>query len=168
MHYAVKSSTGTRGGKPMTASYCEEVDYCMVDTNVLVYATIEEAPRFEEARQWMTRLQREGIQLCATPQVYREYLVVLTRGSIFNRSFSTKEASEALAQMRPAFRQLIPTSETFETLMSLVRRYRVQGKQTHDANIVAVMVTYGIEAFATYNQNDFQRFEEIRLLVPSP
>ena len=55
----------------------EPFDRCMVDTNVLVYATIDEAPRCEEARQWMSRLQKQGVQLCTTPQVYREYLVVL-------------------------------------------------------------------------------------------
>lgn len=42
-------------------------DRCMVDTNVLVYATIDEAPRCEEARQWMRRLQKQGVQLCTTP-----------------------------------------------------------------------------------------------------
>lgn len=54
----------------------------MVDTNILVYATIDEAPKCDEARRWMQRLQKDGVQLCATPQIYREYLVVLTRGSV--------------------------------------------------------------------------------------
>jgi hypothetical protein len=30
----------------------------------------------------MQRLQKDGVQLCATPQICREYLVVLTRGSV--------------------------------------------------------------------------------------
>lgn len=140
---------------------------CMVDTNVLVYATIDEAPKCEEARQWMTRLQKEVVQLCTTPQIYREYLVVLTRGSLFERTLTTEEALAALEALRPAFRELSPTSETFAELVSLIRRYEVRGKQVHDANIVAVMETYGIDALATYNRNDFQRFEGIRLLTPS-
>ena len=98
---------------------------CMVDTNVLVYATIDEAPRCEEARQWMRRLQKQGVQLCTTPQVYREYLVVLTRGSIFERTFTVTEALAALEALRPAFRELSPTSETFTALTHLVRRYEV-------------------------------------------
>ncbi len=140
---------------------------CMVDTNVLVYATINEAPKCEEARQWIARLQNKNIQLCTTQQIYREYLVVLTRGVVFERSFTVTEALTALERIRPAFRELSPTGETFEELTTLVRRYAVSGKQIHDANIVAVLITYGIGALATYNQGDFQRFEEIRLLAPS-
>lgn len=139
----------------------------MVDTNVLVYATIDEAPRCEEARQWMTHLQEEGVRLCTTPQIYREYLVVLTRGLVFERSFTATEAVTALESIRPSFRELSPTSETLAELLVLIRHYSVRGKQVHDANIVAVMKTYGVDALATYNQDDFQRFEDIVLLPPS-
>jgi predicted nucleic acid-binding protein len=45
----------------------------------------------------------------------------------------------------------------------LVRQYQIRGKQIHDANIVAVMLTHGIHRLATYNQADFQRFGEIAL-----
>ena len=144
----------------------EAVDRCMVDTNILVYATIDEAPKCEEARQWMERLQKEGVQLCATPQIYREYLVVLTRGSVFERRFSSDEALAALGGIRPAFRTLSPTGETFEECLSLIRRYAVRGKQVHDANIVAVMMTYGLKRLATYNQDDFRRFDDVLLLDP--
>ncbi len=144
----------------------DEVDRCMVDTNILVYATIAEAPKCEEARRWMERLQDKGVQLCATPQIFREYLVVLTRGSVFERRFTTDEALAALDGIRPAFRALSPTSETFEECSSLMRRYAVRGKQIHDANIVAVMRTYGLKGLATYNQDDFRRFDDVFLLDP--
>jgi len=143
-----------------------DIDRCMVDTNLLVYATIDEAPKCEEVRQWVERLQKSGIQLCATPQIYREYLVVLTRGSVFERRFTTDEALAALDGIRPAFRTLSPTSETFEECTSLMRRHAVRGKQIHDANIVAVMRTYGLKGLATYNQNDFRRFDDVFLLDP--
>ena len=113
----------------------------------------------------MRRLQKQGVQLCTTPQVYREYLVVLTRGSIFERAFTVTEALAALEALRPAFRELSPTSGTFTALTHLVRRYEVRGKQVHDANIVAVMATYGMDTLATYNRGDFQRFEEVTLLA---
>lgn len=161
----MKISMVRRGARAMTETR-RAFERCMVDTNVLVYATIDEAPRCEEARQWMRHLQKQGVQLCTTLQVYREYLVVLTRGSIFERTFTVTEALAALEALRPAFRELSPTSETFTALTHLVRRYEVRGKQVHDANIVAVMVTYGMDALATYNRGDFQRFEEVTLLTP--
>ena len=36
-------------------------------------------------------------------------------------------------------------------------------KNIHDANIVAVMLIHGVRRLATYNQADFQRFDEIVL-----
>lgn len=77
-------------------------DRCMVGTNVLVYATIDEAPRCEEAREWMAHLQNEEVQLCTTPQIYREYLVVLTRGVVFERSFTAAEALKTLERTENA------------------------------------------------------------------
>mgnify|MGYP006279841877 CR=1 FL=1 len=43
------------------------LEQCMVDTNVLVYATVDAAPRCDEARVWMTHLQQQNVQLCVTP-----------------------------------------------------------------------------------------------------
>ncbi len=51
MHCGAKTSMARRGGN-MTESR-GEVDRCMVDTNILVYATIDEAPKCDEARRWM-------------------------------------------------------------------------------------------------------------------
>jgi predicted nucleic acid-binding protein len=50
-----------------------------------------------------------------------------------------------------------------ELLQELLRKYCVRGKQIHDANIVAVMLTHGICRLVTYNQADFARFGEITL-----
>jgi predicted nucleic acid-binding protein len=44
-----------------------------------------------------------------------------------------------------------------------VGQYQIRGKRIHDANIVAVMLTHGVYRLATYNQVDFQQFEEIVL-----
>jgi hypothetical protein len=61
-HYVVKISMVRRGARAMTETR-RAFERCMVDTNVLVYATIDEAPRCEEARQWMRHLQKQGMQL---------------------------------------------------------------------------------------------------------
>jgi len=48
-------------------------------------------------------------------------------------------------------------------LRVLVQRYEIRGKQIHDANIVAVMLTHGVHRLSTYNQRDFLQFDEIVL-----
>jgi len=136
---------------------------CVVDTNVLVYSTVSSCPWHREARLWLAALVDKGIELCITPQIVREYLVVLTRGDIFERRFTPEEALSELEAILPTFTLLNETEETVFYLQSLIRRYQIQGKAIHDANIVATMLSYGISRLATYNLNDFRRFQEIEL-----
>jgi predicted nucleic acid-binding protein len=85
---------------------------------------------------------------------------------VFERRFPSDEAVAALNGVRPAFRTLSPADDTFEECTSLIQRHGVRGKQVHDANIVAVMMTYDLKGLATYNQSDFRRFDDVLLLDP--
>ena len=144
------------------------VDACLIDTNVLVYSTVSGNPWYRQARLWLSALQDAGVRLCVTTQILREYLVVLTRGTVFERTF---DADQALAQVNAFLPTLLVLDEPIaaaDLLRELVHRYQIRGKQIHDANIVAVMLAHGICRLATYNQADFVRFEEISLeAVPS-
>lgn len=139
----------------------------VVDTNVLVYSTVDSSPHHQEARQWLAALHSQGVALCITPQIAREYLVVLTRGDIFEQRFTPEEALNALETMLPTLTWLEETEETVAHLFALVRRYQVRGKQIHDANIVATMLAHGLIRLLTYNPDDFRRFGEI-VLEPLP
>lgn len=143
----------------------ETTNRCMVDTNVLVYATVEAAPLHTEAREWMAHLQRRDVQLCVTPQICREYLVVLTGDPVFDREFTSTEALDVLSEIRPSLDVLVP-SGILDELLGLVRHYDVAGKRVHDANVVAAMLSAGISRLATYNRKDFTNFESITLLSP--
>ncbi len=138
-------------------------DRVMVDTNVLVYGTVDSNPHYQEARQWLAALHRQGVTLCITPQIAREYLVVLTRGDIFKQRFAPEEALDVLKAILPTLTWLEETEETVARLFALVHHYQVRGKQVHDANIVATMLTYGVTRLLTYNLDDFRRFGEIAL-----
>jgi predicted nucleic acid-binding protein len=138
-------------------------DACVVDTNVIIYSTVSGNPWHHQARQWLATLQGKGCNLCVTTQILREYLVVLTRGTVFEKSFSI---DQVLAQIQTLLSSLAVLDEPLEAadlLRTLAQRYQVRGKNIHDANIVAVMLTHGVRRLATYNQADFQRFDEIAL-----
>jgi predicted nucleic acid-binding protein len=45
--------------------------------------------------------------------------------------------------------------------------YDVGGKQVHDANVVATMLTHGITRLLTFNTGDFSRFADIITLGPT-
>lgn len=98
-----------------------------------------------------------------TTQIMREYLVVLTRGNVFENTFTVQEAVNELEALLPSLVVLEETAESATRLRQLVRRHQVRGKQIHDANIVAVMLNYGITQLATFNTGDFERFNEITL-----
>ena len=136
---------------------------CMVDTNVLVYSTVKGNPWHEEARDWLMSLRKQGVTLLVTPQILREYMVVLTRGQIFERQFTVAEVLEAVDGLLPWLQVLDETEKTSGLLRELVRRYQVRGKRVHDANIVAVMIAHGVARLATYNRTDFDGFQEIVL-----
>lgn len=138
-------------------------DACIVDTNLVVYSTVSGNPWHQQAREWLAALQSKGHRLCVTTQILREYLVVLTRGTVFEKSFSV---DQILAHIQTLLHRLAVLDESLasaDLLRTLVQRYQVRGKSIHDANIVAVMLTHGVHRLATYNQADFQRFDEIVL-----
>lgn len=141
---------------------------CMVDTNVLVYSTVAGNPWHEQARHWLMTLHDQGTVLCVSPQILREYLVVLTRGQVFEMQFTVEQAIETLEALLPWLQSLDETEAASAVLRDLVRHYQVRGKHIHDANIVATMITHGVSRLATYNVKDFD-FREVILepLMPA-
>src|SRR5438874_1959945 len=106
-----------------------DVEYCIVDTNLLVYCTVSGNPWFEESRHWLAELQKQEIILCVTPQILREWMVILTRGIIFETTFTVEEALNELESLLPSFVVLEEHVEVVTRLRDLVRLYQVRGKQ---------------------------------------
>lgn len=132
-----------------------DADACVVDTNVLVYSTVSGNPWHEQARQWLATLQDNGLSLCVTTQILREYLVVLTRGNVFEQSFGVDQVLTQIEALLPNLTILDESLTAAELLRVLVRRYQIRGKNIHDANVVAVMLTHDVQRIVTYNQADF-------------
>ena len=75
----------------------------------------------------------------------------LLDASRFAAVFEVLEDSQAVADM----------------LANLCRNVRLAGKQVHDANIVATMLTYGERRLATFNVKDFRRYgQRLQLVLP--
>lgn len=140
---------------------------CVVDTNVLIYSTVTGNPWYDEARNWLAGLHEDGFDLCVTTQILREYLVVLTRASVFETSFTVDQAIQELEAVLPSLTVFGESDRSAAQLRHLISRYDVRGKQIHDANIVAAMITEGVDTLATYNPGDFKRYSEVHL-QPAP
>jgi predicted nucleic acid-binding protein len=77
-------------------------DPVFLDTNVLVAASVAEHPSHLAAVALLDKLTAERTPLCISPQVCREFLVVLTRMPVSGRAFTVAEALGALDTWRAA------------------------------------------------------------------
>jgi predicted nucleic acid-binding protein len=78
---------------------------------------------------------------------------------------SVQEATREIAALKRLF-SLPPEAPVFGEWERLVAKYRVSGKSTHDARLVACMNAHGIGRILTFNVQDFARYAEIEALHP--
>jgi predicted nucleic acid-binding protein len=137
-----------------------------VDTNVLVYANVAQAPLHTVALTRLQEVARTGVPLWISRQVLREYLAVVTRPQ---RWSAPQPLVRALARVRYFQRRFQVADETAVVtacLLTLLRTIPAGGAQIHDANIVATMQAYGIQRVLTENAADFARFAGVITIVP--
>lgn len=129
-----------------------------VDTNVLVYANVAEAPLHAQALSALTRAQQAGRTLWVSRQVLREFAAARSRPQTFAQAASPALIVERLRYFETHFEVADDIAAVTAQLCKLMTDIPVGGKQIHDANIVATMLAYGIPALPTHNTQDFARF----------
>ena len=137
-----------------------------VDTNVLVTATDESRLNHDETRQLLGRAGNHGLDLAASGQVVREYLVVATRPHETNGlGLQPQDAATNVSEFLGCMRLCDETATVAQRLRQLALAHGLRGKRLHDANIVATMSVHGIRHVVTQNPNDFAPFHEIELVT---
>lgn len=144
----------------MATTDAEQPDSALfIDTNILVYANVSEAPQHQAALDAIDQARKDGRTLWISRQVLREYLVTLTRP----QAFQDVPLSTVLEQARlfqNHFEIADDTAAVTDQLMQLMDDIPIGGKQIHDANIVATMLANGIPGLLTHNIKDFERFKD--------
>jgi len=131
----------------------------LVDTNVLLSATVPARPLHRAALVVLNEWPNQGRILVTSPQVLREYLVVATRPAEVNGlGLTAEDALANTSAFRSRMKLLLETESGWERLRSLVATYGCLGKQVHDANLVATALTSGVVKLVTANPADFNRF----------
>jgi predicted nucleic acid-binding protein len=136
-----------------------------IDTNVLVYASAPGAPNREKARAALVVHGATGERLCISRQVLREFVAVITRPQSWAQAKTSAEAASAATVLAADFAVVEDSPVVWDELMELCRRYSFGGRQVHDANIVATMLAYGERRLLTFNDPDFQRFNDVIEIV---
>jgi predicted nucleic acid-binding protein len=137
-----------------------------LDTNVLLTVTTPARPLHEAALEVFNVWPDQGVRLCTSGQVLREYLVVATRPAEVNGlGLSPEDALFNASSIGGRLQVLAAGEPTLRRLERLVRTFECRGKQVHDAHIVATALEHGVAKLLTGNTADFLRFGELLEIV---
>lgn len=142
------------------------VDRILVDTNVLVYASLRSSPWHTYAIQALHTQLQSGAEIWVSRQILREYIAILTRPGTTTLVAPAATAVADVAAFLIMFHIADDTSDVTTNLLALVKSVPMGGKQVHDANLVATMQAYGITRLLTHNVADFRRFSPWISAVP--
>lgn len=139
-----------------------------VDTNALIRLHVTTAPDHAVIAPALRTLVVQNHELWLSRQVLREYASVLTRPQVYAAPISGSDVAQQLRQFETMYRIADETPAVSQALYTLLDTIAIGGKQVHDANIVATMLTYGIGIVFTLNVGDFQRFQGlVKIIGPS-
>jgi predicted nucleic acid-binding protein len=131
-----------------------------IDTNILVFANVAEAPKHALALGALRQARRTRREMWINRQVLREFLAVRTRPQTFAEAAEVQTVVERVRWFTSHFRVAEESAAVTQKLLELMESYQVGGKQVHDATIVATMLVNGVRHLLTDNPDDFRRFED--------
>ena len=132
-----------------------------IDTNILIYANVATAPLHEQALNSIKTAHQAKRPLWISRQVLREFIAARTRPQTFAEPSTPNVVIERVRYLEEQFQVADDTAAVTSQLVKLMGDFKIGGKQVHDANIVASMLTYDIPCLLTHNVKDFERFGEV-------
>jgi len=140
----------------------------LCDTNVLSRSIDPSQPLFQEVTGALQQVRQKGFLTTVVSQNLYELWVVLTRPVTSNGlGKSHSEAIAILQTIKTLFMILDDVPLVRLEWEKLVDQYRVQGKNAHDARLVAAMKVHQIKHLLTLNIQDFTRFGGITIFTPA-
>jgi predicted nucleic acid-binding protein len=132
-----------------------------IDTNILVYASVDTAPHYAHARAVIATYEAAGTPLWISRQVLREYLATLARPKL---GIPVTKLTTTVRQYETRFQVAEDGPLTTVALLTLLE----QGYSTHihDTNIVATMQMIGVRQILTNNPDDFTPFTGLITVLP--
>lgn len=131
-----------------------------LDTNILLRMILTQMNQHAEVDALVKRTIREGAELWISGQVIREFIVQATHPRTMAEPLTIEQVVREIEAMKPLFQIADETAAVRDKLLELLQQYPTQGKQVHDANIVATMLAYEIDTLLTLNVDDLKRFED--------
>ncbi len=125
-----------------------------------LYVIIDQAVRLVHAR---------GDRIVIAPQNVAEFWNVCTRPATARGGYglSIAETDRRLTIIEAVFAVLSEPPGAYRLWRSLVTTHAVQGKQVHDARLVALMQAHALTHILTLNGSDFTRYPGITPMDPA-
>ena len=138
----------------------------LLDTNILLRLLQPHHPHSPLAERALNILRKRNEVLNLTAQNLVEFWAAITRPVDENGlGFTTEQAAAEVDTLTRLF-VLLPELPLLQEWRRLVAAYRVSGKSTHDARLVAAMIVHGVSNILTFNAKDFTRYAEIVVVDP--
>jgi len=140
----------------------------LVDTNVLLRSAQPHHPMHKDAISATLTLKGRGEKLCIIPQNLIEFWAVATRPVSANGlELSVADAERELKRLKRFFTLRPDTPAIYSKWEKLVVQHQVTGKPSHDARLVAAMMSHKLTHILTFNTDDFKRFSGITAVNPA-
>jgi predicted nucleic acid-binding protein len=138
----------------------------LLDTNILLRLLQPHHPHSPLAERALNILRKRNEVLNLTAQNLVQFWAAITRPVDENGlGFTTEQAAVEVDTLMRLF-VLLPELPLLQEWRRLVAAYRVSGKNTHDARLVAAMTVHGVSNILTFNTKDFTRYAEIVVVDP--
>ena len=140
----------------------------VVDTNIMIYAAVEEFSEHDDARRLIEQWRRGSRSWFATWPILYEFLRVVTHRSVFERPLKLSDAWSFVDRLFEAssFSLLVETNRHGDVLAALMAEYpRITGNILHDLHTAALMKEHGVTEIRSADA-DFHQFRFLRVVNP--
>lgn len=139
----------------------------LLDTNVVLRFCNPSDVQHRLVTDVISFLLAQGDECLLTAQIIIEFWVVATRPVEVNGlGWTAEQTRSRIDELMLRFPMLSDSSQIFTNWLDLVTSRKVMGKRTHDARIVAVMLTNGVTHILTLNPTDFALSSNITIVRP--
>jgi predicted nucleic acid-binding protein len=139
----------------------------LADTSILVRLSDYTSAYRELCERAIQESLQYGVTLYLAVQVIIEYWAVSTRPLEANGLGRSVELTFADCMDYLRLMSLLPEPpDIAERWLRIVRQYAVQGKEVHDARLVAFAVAHRVTDILTLNPDDFRRYREVTAWTP--
>lgn len=144
------------------------VPLSMVDTNVFVYFLYDASPQYAAAQALLNQARQPETRFCLTSQVMTELFSTITNPRRVSPAFEPEAALQEVEKFLalPGLLLLSIPASVVVRWIALARQHGISRADIFDVQLAATMLEHSVRRIYTFDVQDFERFDEIEVLVP--